>query len=100
MGEGVAPGDFRFNDIELVTDKREYAPGDKVNLLVNTARPDSWIVLFLRPANGMYLMPKIVHAEGQEHAGGDRGRQEGHAELLRRGVHRRRRAASTPRRAK
>ena len=36
-----APGDFRFNDIELVTDKREYAPGDKVNLLVNTARADS-----------------------------------------------------------
>jgi alpha-2-macroglobulin len=65
MGEGVAPGDFRFNDIELVTDKREYAPGEKVNLLVNTARPDSWIVLFLRPANGMYQMPKIVHAQGK-----------------------------------
>ena len=65
IGEGAAPGDFRFNDIELVTDKREYAPGDKVNLLVNTARPDSWIVLFLRPADGMYLMPKIVHAEGK-----------------------------------
>ena len=59
-------GDFRFNDIELVTDRREYAPGDKVNLLVNTARADSWIVLlFLRPSNGMYPMPKIVHAEGK-----------------------------------
>jgi hypothetical protein len=65
IGEGAAPGDFRFNDIELVTDRREYAPGDKVSLLVNTARPDSWIVLFLRPANGMYRMPKIVHAEGK-----------------------------------
>ena len=65
IGEGVAPGDFRFNDIELVTDRREYAPGDKVNLLVNTARPDSWIVLFLRPANGYYQMPKIVHAQGK-----------------------------------
>ena len=65
IGEGVAPGDFRFNDIELVTDRREYAPGDKVNLLVNTARPDSWIVLFLRPADGMYRMPKIVHAQGK-----------------------------------
>ncbi|MGO8703189.1 MAG: alpha-2-macroglobulin family protein [Candidatus Brocadiia bacterium] len=65
MGEGAAPGDFRFNDIELVTDRREYAPGDKVNLLVNTARADSWIVLFLRPSDGMYSMPKIVHAEGK-----------------------------------
>ncbi len=65
IGEGVAPGDFRFNDIELVTDRREYAPGDKVSLLVNTARPDAWIVLFLRPANGAYPMPKIVHAQGK-----------------------------------
>ena len=65
IGEGAAPGDFRFNEIELVTDRREYAPGDKVNLLVNTARPDSWIVLFLRPAGGHYPMPKVVHAEGK-----------------------------------
>ena len=32
-GEGFDGKDFRFNDIELVTDKREYEPGDKVKLL-------------------------------------------------------------------
>src|SRR5262249_5822453 len=31
-GEGFDGRDFRFNDIELVTDKREYKPGDKVQL--------------------------------------------------------------------
>src|SRR5262249_40439532 len=57
-GEGVAGKDFRFNDIELVTDKREYAPGDKVKLLVNTDRADGTVLLFVRPANGVYLAPK------------------------------------------
>ncbi|MBY0228600.1 MAG: hypothetical protein K2W96_04900, partial [Gemmataceae bacterium] len=28
--------EFRFNDLELVTDKREYAAGEKVKLMVNT----------------------------------------------------------------
>ena len=27
----------RFNDLELITDKREYAPGDKVKLLINSS---------------------------------------------------------------
>ena len=31
-GDGFDGRDFRFNDLELVTDQREYAPGDKVKL--------------------------------------------------------------------
>ncbi len=59
-GDGFNGKDFRFNDIELTTDKREYAAGDKVKLLVNTDRNDGTVLLFVRPTNGVYLPPKIV----------------------------------------
>jgi uncharacterized protein YfaS (alpha-2-macroglobulin family) len=64
-GEGFDGKDFRFNDVELVTDKREYAPGDKVKLLVNTNRADSAVLLFVRPANGIYLPPKVLRLKGK-----------------------------------
>src|SRR5262249_34028236 len=40
-GDGFNGRVFRFNDLELITDKREYAPGDTVKLLINTNRTDS-----------------------------------------------------------
>ncbi len=64
-GPGFDGKDFRFNDIELVADKREYAPGDKVKLLVSTNRADSAVLLFARPANGIYLAPKTLHLKGK-----------------------------------
>ncbi len=47
---GVAgeQGDVVYNDIELITDKRTYAPGETVKLLVNTKRKDSTVLLFFR----------------------------------------------------
>ncbi len=84
-GEGFDGQDFRFNDIELITDKREYAPGEKVKLLINTNRNDSTVLLFVRPTNGVYLPPQVLRLQGQEHRGRDRRRAEGHAQLLRRG---------------
>jgi uncharacterized protein YfaS (alpha-2-macroglobulin family) len=57
--------EFRFNDLELITDKREYAPGEKVQLLINTNRAGSAVLLFLRPTNGMYLPPKLVRLQGK-----------------------------------
>jgi hypothetical protein len=64
-GEGFDGSQFRFNDIELVTDKREYAPGDKVNLMVNTDRSGAAVVLFIRPSNGVYLPPKVLRLTGK-----------------------------------
>ena len=64
-GQGVAGDDFRFNDIELVTDKKEYQPEDKVKLLVNTSRADSTVLLFARAANGCYLPPKVLRLKGK-----------------------------------
>ena len=56
---------FRFNDIELTTDKKQYQPGDTVRLMINTDRPDSTVVLFLRPSNGVYLPPKVLRLKGK-----------------------------------
>jgi len=57
--------EFRFNDMELITDKREYAPGEKVQLLINTNRAGGAVLLFLRPTNGMYLPPKLIRLQGK-----------------------------------
>jgi uncharacterized protein YfaS (alpha-2-macroglobulin family) len=64
-GEGFDGHEFRFNDLELVTDKREYAPGEKVRLLINTNRTGGAVLLFLRPANGICLAPKVIRLDGK-----------------------------------
>ena len=63
-GDGMGT-DFRFNAIELIPDKREYAPGEKVNLLVTSDAIDGTVALFLRPTNGVYKAPKIVRLKGK-----------------------------------
>ena len=64
-GEGFDGREFRFNDLELITDKQEYAPGDTVRLMINTNRADGCVVLFLRPSNGIYLPPKVIRLKGK-----------------------------------
>jgi uncharacterized protein YfaS (alpha-2-macroglobulin family) len=64
-GEGFDGHQFRFNDLELVTDKREYKPGEKVQLLVNTNRKDGVVLLFVRPSNGIYLPPTVIRLRGK-----------------------------------
>ena len=64
-GDGFDGKDYRFNDLELTTDKREYAPGEKVNLLLNTDRKDSTVLLFVRPTNGVYLQPRVLRLKGK-----------------------------------
>ncbi|HKD38268.1 MAG TPA: MG2 domain-containing protein, partial [Pirellulales bacterium] len=59
IGEGADGSDFQFNDLELIADKREYAPGKSVNLMLNTNRRGSTVLLFIRPANGVYLPDQI-----------------------------------------
>lgn len=57
--------DFRFNDLELTSDQREYKVGDKVQLMVNANRTDSTVLLFIRPSNGIYLPPKMLKISGK-----------------------------------
>ena len=65
IGEGFDGAEFRFNDIEIITDKRDYKPGDKVKLQVNTNRVGAAVVLFTRPSNGIYLKPQVVQLDGK-----------------------------------
>ncbi|MDY7010244.1 MAG: MG2 domain-containing protein [Planctomycetota bacterium] len=64
-GEGFDGSEFRFNDIEILPDKGEYKPGEKVRLMLNTNRAGSTILLFIRPSNGVYLPPKVLHLNGK-----------------------------------
>ena len=64
-GEGFDGSDYRFNDVELVTDQREYKNGDKVKLMVNVNRIGGTVLLFVRPANGIYLKPKVLRLKGK-----------------------------------
>jgi uncharacterized protein YfaS (alpha-2-macroglobulin family) len=65
VGEGFDGSQFRFNHLELIPEKREYAPGEKVKLQINTDRTGGTVLLFLRPSNGVYLPPKMIHLDGK-----------------------------------
>src|SRR5205807_948735 len=64
-GAGFTGSDYRFNDVELVTDKREYHPGENVKLMVNTNQDNGTVLLFVRPANGVYLPPRMLRLKGK-----------------------------------
>jgi uncharacterized protein YfaS (alpha-2-macroglobulin family) len=64
-GAGDDGADYRFAKIELITDKSEYKPGDTVKLQINTDRQGAAVVLFIRPANGIYLKPRVIHMTGK-----------------------------------
>lgn len=58
-------GNFRYNDLELIPDKKEYHPGDTVKLLVNTNQPNSRVWLFIRPNQGKDRETKIINISGK-----------------------------------
>jgi len=64
-GEGDDGARYRFAKIELVPDKQDYVPGEHVRLMINTDYPGAAVVLFVRPANGIYLPPKIIQMTGK-----------------------------------
>ena len=65
IGEGFDGSQFRFNHIELIPDKQTYAPGDTVKLQINTDRAGGTVLLFVRPANGVYLPPTVLRLDGK-----------------------------------
>jgi len=64
-GENFEGGDFVFNDLELVPDQRNYQPGDKVALRINTNLTGSAVLLFVRPEDGVYPQPRLVKLTGK-----------------------------------
>lgn len=60
VGQGFDGSAFRFNDLELVADSREYAPGQEAKLMINTNRTGSTVLLFAKPVGGSYSTPKTL----------------------------------------
>ncbi|MEO2022429.1 MAG: MG2 domain-containing protein, partial [Pirellulaceae bacterium] len=65
VGDGFDGKDYRFNDLELIPEKREYQPGERVRLQINTNQVNSTVLLFVRPSNGVYLPPQILRLDGK-----------------------------------
>ncbi|MEW4487181.1 MG2 domain-containing protein [Thalassoglobus sp. JC818] len=65
-GAGFDGSDFRFNDLELVLNKQTYSPGEEIELLVNTNRIGSTVLLFVRAENGLApAKPQILRLDGK-----------------------------------
>ena len=56
---------YRFNDLELIVEKRSYQPGETAVLQINTDLPDSTVLLFVRAVNGVCPYPKVVQLKGK-----------------------------------
>ncbi len=59
-GRATDGDDFRYNGLELTTDKREYAAGETVKLMLAADREDAQVYVFVRPSSGVYQTPKLV----------------------------------------
>ncbi|MEZ6042019.1 MAG: MG2 domain-containing protein [Planctomycetaceae bacterium] len=64
-GPGADGRGYRFNDIELITEKREYQPGETATLQINTNKANSTVLLFVRPANGLCPKPIVLKLNGK-----------------------------------
>ncbi|HEY1068179.1 MAG TPA: MG2 domain-containing protein, partial [Pirellulales bacterium] len=65
LGQQSADDDFRFNDVEISSEKSEYAAGETAKLLIAANRPNSTVLLFPRPSQGVYRRPKFLHLKGK-----------------------------------
>ncbi|NNC90331.1 MAG: alpha-2-macroglobulin [Akkermansiaceae bacterium] len=64
-GEGDEGRGMRFNDLELVLEKKEYEPGETAKILVNTNQRGARVLLFLR-SNGFTAEElKVVRVKGK-----------------------------------
>jgi uncharacterized protein YfaS (alpha-2-macroglobulin family) len=59
-GHGFNGEGYRFNDLELVPERKEYRPGETLRLLINTNQLNATVLLFVRPVDGIYLAPKVM----------------------------------------
>ncbi len=58
-------GDFRYNDLELIPDKKDYRPGESVQLLINVAEPDSRVWLYIRSHQGEKEDLRVIKMKGK-----------------------------------
>lgn len=65
VGPDFNGASFKFNDLEVVAEKKTYAPGDTLELLVNTRRTGSTVLLFVKPQSGIYPKPRVLRLKGK-----------------------------------
>ncbi|MGB1130874.1 MAG: alpha-2-macroglobulin family protein, partial [Haloferula sp.] len=58
---------LRFNDLELVLDKKHYEPGESARVLINTNQADSTVLLFLRGSGNVAEELEIIRMDGKSH---------------------------------
>ncbi|MDR0610633.1 MAG: alpha-2-macroglobulin, partial [Planctomycetaceae bacterium] len=58
---------FKYNALELIPNKAEFAPGENVTLRINTERENSFVILFMRAANNIVLKPQLLRLNGKSH---------------------------------
>jgi len=64
-GQGFNGASFRFNDLEIVPERKQYQPGETLRLMINTNQVNATVLLFVRPTNGVYLPPKLIQVQGK-----------------------------------
>ena len=55
---------YRFNDLELLTDKRTYEPGEVCHLMISTRRKGSHVLLADKVDSGTLLSYRMLHLPG------------------------------------
>ncbi|MDR1485345.1 MAG: alpha-2-macroglobulin [Planctomycetaceae bacterium] len=56
---------WKFNAIELIPDKAEFAQGDNVNLRINTEKENSFVYFLIRSENGIAQTIKPIRLKGK-----------------------------------
>jgi len=64
-GKDFQSADFRFNDVELVPEKQNYRPGEKIKMMINTDRRNGTVLLFPRASSGVCLEPEVIRLDGK-----------------------------------
>ena len=65
LGDEFKGSVYRFNDLEVVTDKRTYRPGEVARLMINCNIAGSTVLLSVRPDAGTLTNYRLVHLPGK-----------------------------------
>jgi alpha-2-macroglobulin len=65
MGDHFDGAQFHFNDLELISDRADYKPGDRAAVAINSDHAGATVLLFERPSQGVYGKPRMLHLSGK-----------------------------------
>ena len=65
VGDGFDSANFRYNDLEVLVEKTEYAPNEKVKLLLQSNRAGARLLVWVRPAGVYAGPPQVIQLDGK-----------------------------------